>query len=263
MMTLNRYLLIGQDHAAWLVLFAKMDFKWVIRGSFLISVLLTIGHGWEYQAIDDSLFSPLNSNFYTWFDGLLSTSGDAVFVNYPIPNFSQAFYVYTVVYFVINFLLFFVLNTLIEVMLVVRMRKEMRDKRKRLATMQHAPNNVSQTIIRSNQEDKKKKQEEEDWKKERRVIIMVVLNGVLNFVLRVPDLLVLLEEHGFWAQLINKAHLQFVSFGIFIPALLDLFVAIGYFTYILTFTTNFLVFYFFNSKFKAFVVFSSRSKNND
>jgi hypothetical protein len=47
MMTLNRYLLVGKDHPPWLVSIAKLEFKWVIRGSFLFSALLNIGHGWE------------------------------------------------------------------------------------------------------------------------------------------------------------------------------------------------------------------------
>jgi hypothetical protein len=50
MMTLNRYLLIGKDHAPWLVKIAKLEFKWVIRGSFLFSSLINIAHGWQYQA---------------------------------------------------------------------------------------------------------------------------------------------------------------------------------------------------------------------
>jgi hypothetical protein len=56
MMTLNRYLLIGKDHAPWLVKIAKLEFKWVIRGSLMLSALINIGHGWEYQAMVDVLF---------------------------------------------------------------------------------------------------------------------------------------------------------------------------------------------------------------
>jgi hypothetical protein len=178
MMTLNRYLLIGQNHAPWLVQLAKMEFKWVIRWSFLISALLNIGHGWEYQAIEDSLFSPLNNQVQSWFIGSLTFTGDAIFTNYPIPNFNLPFYLYQVVYFLINFVVFFVLNTLIEAMLVVRMRKEMRDKRNRMEIMQLRLTNVSHTICRLNRKDKRQKQEEEDGKKERRVITMVVVKTV-------------------------------------------------------------------------------------
>jgi hypothetical protein len=55
MMTLNRYLLVGKDHAQWLVKIAKLEFKWVIRGSLLFSALINIGHGWEYQVIHSIL----------------------------------------------------------------------------------------------------------------------------------------------------------------------------------------------------------------
>jgi hypothetical protein len=52
MMTLNRYLLVGKDHPPWLVTLAKLEFKWVIRGSILFRALINIGHGWQYQAIN-------------------------------------------------------------------------------------------------------------------------------------------------------------------------------------------------------------------
>jgi hypothetical protein len=62
MMTLNRFLLIGKDHAPWLVSIAKTEFKWVIRGSVLFSAVINLGHGWEYEQMTDVLFSPIPNN---------------------------------------------------------------------------------------------------------------------------------------------------------------------------------------------------------
>jgi hypothetical protein len=105
--------------------------------------------------------------------------------------------------------------------------------------------------------DEDKKREEEDRIKERKVIKMVVFNGFFNFVLRAPDMLS-------WA---NNSYLigyleSVNNYGILLsivesmPGLLNLITDIGYLTYILTFTANFLIFYLFNKKFKEAVVFS-------
>jgi hypothetical protein len=104
-------------------------------------------------------------------------------------------------------------------------------------------------------EDLNKKKEEEDLKKERKVIKMVVLNGIINFVLRAPDMLFWLENVSIWSivfknQIDGTYTTDQVVGGIFgfIPD-------IGYFTYILTFTTNFFIFYLFNMNFKEAVVY--------
>jgi hypothetical protein len=90
MMTLNRYLLVGQDHAPWLVTIAKLEFKWVIRGSFLLSCLINIGHGWQYQPVEDLAITHLNDPTYT------SVNGDS-YSDYPFANQSQAYFIYSVV----------------------------------------------------------------------------------------------------------------------------------------------------------------------
>jgi hypothetical protein len=247
MMTVNRYLLVGKDHAPWLVTIAKLELKWVIRGSFLFSALINIGHGFEYQATEDWLFSPLRNDFYYNFVTY------NLYIDYPAPNVGQAFFYFTIVYFAINFLAFFVLNTVVEVKLVRRMHKEMKEKRERMAKM-NATGAVSSDGS-ANQQDKNKKKEEEDEKKERRVVKMVVLNGIFNFVLRVPDLFVVMENEAFWTSIRALGYLGILEVGF-----KSIFADIGYFTYILSFSTNFLIFYYFNSKFKEAVIFISEKK---
>jgi hypothetical protein len=124
------------------------------------------------------------------------------------------------------------LNTTIEVKIVQRMHKEL------IAT------DVSVA----------KKKEEEDEKKERRVIKMIVLNGVFNFFLRSPDLLVWLQYTDI-RNLIAGGSMTWEHAAILLPGFSNLIVDIGYFTYILTFSTNFLIFYKFNAKFKEAVIF--------
>jgi hypothetical protein len=270
MMTLNRYLLVGKDHTAWLVTGAKLEFKWVIRGSILFSLLINIGHGWEYKVIDEMFFLYFKTDSHAYYQTVsisyLSEYSGTAYSNYPYVNNHLAVFYYILAYFALNFLVFFVLNTVLEVLLVVRMRKELREKRERLAKMQHTPveNNADAASQHQQQQqqqkkkNKKEEKEEEDWKKERRVIVMVVLNGVLNFILRTPDILVLADNihltghSGLFVQVSTRSKNT--------PGVLNLLVDVGYFTYILTFSSNFLIFYFFNLKFKEFVVFFSKSK---
>jgi hypothetical protein len=126
MMTLNRYLLVGNDHAPWLVKVAKLEFKPVIRGAFLISAVINIGHGWEYQDVGVfSMIRPMLGN-----DAL--NNGNS-YSDYPKANQGQAYFYFSIVYFVVNFGVFFILNTGIEVKIVRRMHKELQEKRERLA----------------------------------------------------------------------------------------------------------------------------------
>jgi hypothetical protein len=100
MMTLNRYLLIGNDHAEWLVTVGKLDFKWVIRGSLLFSALINIGHGWEYQAVEDNALTNLDSPLY-------AISNDYSYSDYPFANQDLPYFIYLILYFIINFGFFF------------------------------------------------------------------------------------------------------------------------------------------------------------
>jgi hypothetical protein len=101
-----------------------------------------------------------------------------------------------------------------------------------------------------NHEEKKK--EEEDLKKEKRVIKMVVLNGIINFVLRAPDVLFCLVNQNIWSNLV-KSQIYFIDH--YSPGLLSLILDIGYLTYILTFTTNFFHFLLFQFEIQGCGVF--------
>jgi hypothetical protein len=211
MMTLNRYLLVGKKHASWLVTIAKLEFKWVIRGSILFSALVNIGHGWEYQAIDNAQFSASYNYYTSQFNGL-STS------NYPEANQKMPFFIYSIIYFMVNFGLFFILNTGIEIKIVRRIQKELKEKRERLANLTHSTRStlfvdtagIEFVEAHSPHADEDKKRKEEDTKKERKVLKMVVLNGVVNFILRAPDILFWMENTYVWSVLFNiQAELVF------------------------------------------------------
>jgi hypothetical protein len=251
MMTLNRNLLVGKDHTPWLVTIAKLEFKWFIRASFFVSALINIGHGWQYEAVEDLIF-------YRTFGYTYGKINGYSFSDYPFANQGQAYFIFSIVYFCINFGLFFVLNTALEVKIVRRMHKELNEKRERRSKINAAE--LTTLYITNPATDKDKKKKEEDLSKERRVIIMVVLNSIINFVLRAPDLLFWMENSSVWNVLFaNKVICEIQKL---MPGMLTLVADIGYFTYILTFTTNFFIFYNFNKNFKKAVLLFIKLKVN-
>jgi hypothetical protein len=271
MMTLNRFLLVGKDHSPWLVTLAKLEFKWVIRMSILFSVVLNIGHFWEYQPVDDMLFnyasSSKNTTYYYATSNIFDYINGYSYSDYPIANNGQSYFVFSIIYFCINFCVFFLVNTGIEAKLVWRMHKELKDKRERRAAMISEKSSSKEVASNSDQkaittDNTKKMEEQEDEKKERRVIKMVVINGLLNFILRSPDMLFWMENSTIWVKLFKNVS-ALKTIGFFIPGFLTFIVDIGYFSYILTFTTNFIVFYFFNLKFREAVLLFPNSKPKD
>jgi hypothetical protein len=259
MMTLNRYLLVGKDHPPWLVTLAKLEFKWVIRGSLLFGLLINIGHSWQYQAVDLlDTYQSVDGNLYI----LINGNSDS---DYPQANQETAYFIYSIVYFCINFGVFFIVNTGLEVKIVRRMQKELKEKRKRLAKM-NAPKSTVETGSVGNeklsQTDLEEKQrEEEDSKKERKVITMVVLNGIFNFVLRAPEMLFWIENSKSWPILFEHSIID-VQFSF--PGVLDLIADTGYLAYILTFSSNFLIFYKFNKNFgEAVILFWTKNPSRN
>jgi hypothetical protein len=220
---------------------AKLEFKWVIRASLLFSILINIGHGWEYQVVQDLALSDSVEYIYG------HINGDS-FSDYPQANQDQPYFIYSILYFVINFCVFFIFNTGVEVKIVRRMHKELKDKRERLAKM-NASNSRSSQAVETCQTEEDRKKEEEDGKKERRVIKMVAINGLLNFILRASDMLFWLENKNI-SVLLNIG-----SQDSLLPGIFSLITDLGYFAFILTFTTNFVIYYKFNLKFKEALIF--------
>jgi hypothetical protein len=269
MMTLNRFLLIGKDHAPWMVRIAKLEFKWTICGSFVFSAVVNIGHGWEYKAMTDVLFSPLLDDgflYHVYSTDDFSYGGYSnmyylpifkSYYDYPAPNQSVYFFVYSIVYFCLNFVVFFVLNTGIEVNIVRRMHKELKEKRERMVKISGSDPSASTTSSASSPSVDKKA--DEDGKRERRVINMVILNGIFNFCLRLPELLVWLQYSTIRDLVMNLSTIWDTT-GIYLPGFANFIVDLSYLAYILTFSSNFIIFYKFNTKFKEAVVFGSRKK---
>jgi hypothetical protein len=170
---------------------------------------------------------------------------------------------------VVNFGVFFILNTGIEIKIVCHMVKELKDKKEWMSKMNDAKLSTSSAVttpsiaLQADLNDKKK--EDEDVKRKRKVILMVILNSIFNLLLRSPDILFWLENKNIYTFLFTFENADdYLSVrSLKVSGLLSFVADMSYFTYILTFTTNFVIFYKFNTKFnEAVVFFSTTSKKS-
>jgi hypothetical protein len=249
LITINRYMLVGKKHNFILTNISEWNMKRVIGSTVVFSLLINIGHGFQYR---------INYGYGKLFqaDNGVQLSDDL----YPsIVVYNTSFQVYSIVYFVVNFVAFFLINTCVEASLVLKMRKEIAEKRDRIeeeirvsAANNSACSEVVNKIINS-----KRKRVAEDAKKETRAIKMVVANSLINFILRLPEILVFFSSNSsFLVNLINNDEVLKSSY--LFAALLSYLsnyisstmVSISYLCYILTFTTNVFINCFFNEKFK-------------
>jgi hypothetical protein len=107
LISVNRYMLIGQEHALFLEKISKLDLKRTIIFTVAFSMLLNIGH-WDQYEINyrNDFFFSNTIEFYP---------------NYPLGTNSTYFAVWSLIYFLVNFVVFLAINTLIEIMIVRRL----------------------------------------------------------------------------------------------------------------------------------------------
>jgi hypothetical protein len=237
-MNVNRYMLIGREHNPIFEYISKWNMNWVIAVTVFTSLLANVAHAFQYELRD--------SDFYRNLDGINYLY---LYPAYPAINFSStALYVYLLVYFIFNFLVFFVVNTTVEAILVRKLHTELADKKARLEKLAA---NKKMLLYAEPRSFRKKRKLDIEARTEQRTIIMVVINAVLNFFLRLPELFVLftLSYKIFDYTFLN-------SFIDIFPNTRNFVTDITYFFYILSFTANFLVYYLFNLKFKQ--TFSAR-----
>jgi hypothetical protein len=240
LMNVNRYMLIGDKHNPTLEKISKWDIAWVVGISIGISLLLNVGHAFQYNLNELTIYidDPYGFTY--------------LYQIYPyIYAYSfLSIQIYLIVYFVINFLIFFIVSTAVDVIIVRKLHAALEDKKTKTKDMKA---HVSADTISFR---KKRKLEIED-RSEERAVLMVVVNALFSFFLRLPELLVVLSGSP-------------MLFGTVLAYFFDLFSSIlefatdvYYLAYILTFSTNFLIYYLFNMKFKeTFYEYRNVKKRN-
>jgi hypothetical protein len=248
--TINRYMLVSKEHNSILAIISEWNMKRVMAITVLFSLLINIGHCFQYR---------IN---YGW-ALLLNTFGVSklTYDLYPsIVIFNTSFQVYSIVYFVINFAIFFLINTCIESSLVIKMRKEIAEKRKRMEEeiRMSSANNSSDSEVINKLINLKQKKIVNDANKETWAIKMVVTNSLVNFFFRLPEIFVFFSSNSsFLNFLIRKETVFFFDYTILTSNISGTMVSISNFCYILTFTTNVIINCVFNEKFKLHFTWSS------
>jgi hypothetical protein len=230
LINVNRYMLIGREHNPTLDKISKWDFKWVIFVSFGVSALINIGHIFQYYLNDGTSY-------------LFSANYMYVYTSYPTIIRSSIVYIYLLVYFLINYILFLVINTTVEVVLLRKLHTELKGKKARKTRLDNAP----RASFSSNEpvSFRKRRKRELEERAEQRALIMVLLNAFINFFFRLPELLLLFSASSnvFPKNVLSEFFDSFMSLQLFTTDF-------AYFSYILTFSTNFIVYFIFNLKFK-------------
>jgi hypothetical protein len=236
LMNVNRYMLIGREHNPILEKISKWDFKWVIGVSIGLSGLINVGHIFQYSLNNGQEYVVSSGDVYVYLNTF-----------YPlIDQTSPSLFIFLILYFFVNYLAFFVVNTVVEVTLVKKLHSELKDKQKRLDGMNKLSAAGSSGANLVPVSFRKLRKQEIEEKTEQRAIIMVVINALLNFFFRLPELFFLFSISN---SLISDDNILSNFFLVF-PSLKICTTDLAYFTYILTFSTNFIVYYVFNQKFK-------------
>jgi hypothetical protein len=163
---------------------------------------------------------------------------------YPIfAKDSLVFAIFSLVHFVVNYCLFLVFNTLVKVIIVVKLSREIREKRERMEALTTAANLAANRA-----------KLEADEKRERKAIIMAIANGLVNLLLRFPE---------FFTFVVDSNLPKNALFVYFCDQLVicENLVTMAYFSYLLTCSTNCFIYYLFNTKFKeSFQVVCHRAR---
>ena len=232
-MTLNRYMLIGKDHFKILEKVSRIRIKYYLLVSLVLSLALNSIVFFEFS-INDGSSSIWDDKDFPHLSTKINveTSGD--------PKFFM-----NIIKLVFNYFLIVFVNTTLECMIVYKLRQEIKKKEKRMREMM-----MMGFLGRAQSSEKTKKNKRREMKS----ILMISVNGVINLLLRFPECAEIFYFSFLQISFAKFFHAQLIDF---FPA----FILISNFFFILTFSSNFFVYYFFNQKIReSMIFFHSRKK---
>ena len=136
----------------------------------------------------------------------------------------------------INFLVFFLLNSFLEFLILIKLSKELRKKRERQAKM----------AISSIENERKNMQAlKKDSNRKKKFILIIIINGLINIIFRFPELFDFIQSSSvlFHSKLLFKIFCKIDIICYFLVNISNLF-------FIITLSTNFLIFLIFNNTFR-------------
>jgi hypothetical protein len=249
LMTMNRYLLVGEDHVKWIEK-SKSKFKIPMCIAIFCSSLLSLVSVYQVYYFEGFNFSDGDENnsyfyYHSYLFGRSSSDDSNTMINstltdlYTAESALPAVFFLTIVHDIVSYFIFCFFNLALDVMTVLKL-KESLEKKARLSS--------------TNKQD-------EQMRAERRSVIMVVLNSLVNILLRLPELLAIVffiavsanPNHKYLFRILCYNFGQCLAFG----EISNSFV-------VLSLSFNIFFYYFFNKTFKfAFHLFFCGKKSNN
>jgi hypothetical protein len=228
LITINRYMLIGREHVKILKRISTLKYKTAVSFTVVFSFLFNLGYCFLFE-----INSKVRVYFLVLFEQYHFSTG-----HYPDLNVESLLYgIFSMTYFVVNSVLFLVTNTIVEIIMLVKFHRELVEKRHRMEQMEV----IDQAM---------RKKIEQGFLNEKRAIRMVVLNGSLNFLLRVPEISIFLQDSPLLGYIKRAKYFTLLDSY---PFLLSMLIDLSYLFYICTFSTNFMIYYMFNKRFEQAV----------
>ncbi len=234
-LTLNRYMLIGKDHNRFIEKLSGLSMQKVYIMLGLSSCGLSLVKIFEYE-----LNTVYNNKDFPFLRGT-ETDIDGEVEHYSTSSSRQITNL-LVLYDLFNVFLFAFFNSILELAMLVKFRREISEKSKR-NLVSHGTWSINSVRL--------KRKDQMNERAERRVITMVVLNGVLNFVLRLPEVssLFYFISYSYFATKGTVIESSFLLNLCIRSDVCHLIADISNVFFILSTSSNFFVFFFFNKKF--------------
>jgi hypothetical protein len=241
LISLNRYLLVGKDHAKWVEAVAKSQVKTVTCVAFISSCLLSAITYFQIDTyslnsiyLNQTSYMAFYQDKYTYYRSYEWGSGgigiDFSQIEELLDTFSSKLAIVLgliTVRDLLSYFLFCILNLAIDVMTVKKLKESLAEKAK-----------LSSLNKRN-----------EQMKAERRCVFMVVLNSLVNVLLRLPELLAII----FYIIVQTDT-----TYGLYVFKMLcftynqcQTLNDIANPFYIISLSSNLIFFYFFNNTFKV------------
>jgi hypothetical protein len=181
-MSMNRYLLVGKDHAKWVEKVAKANIGITMTIAFFASCLLSLVSVYQVYYFDGFNLSENNGNEYNSYfyyhsylwgfvDDIRNNLNQMYSINVAnldsVINMLPLVFTLTVLHDLFSYFIFCFFNLALDVMTVKKLKESLAEKARLSST---------------NKQD-------EQMRAERRSVIMVVLNSIVNILIRLPELL--------------------------------------------------------------------------
>jgi hypothetical protein len=215
LMTLNRHMLIGKERFWLFEKLAGLKMK-----SLCLSVLL-FGSVLGLVKLNEYKINVLHDEYNYPF--LRDSTPSENFTQSSSNVLQTVCAVCMIIYDSCNYLLSSVFNSIVEISIVVKLRRELKKK-------EQAMTNLA--------EDIRHRKLEENERTRRKALTMIVVNGLLNLILRMPELAALVYFAALVPLIVHMSNLFFIS----------------------TFTSNYIIFYVFNNQFRKTLQSKKESK---